>query len=544
MNKRYTVAALLVLCLGLRAWTLEHPDLIDPTEARYAFVAQEMALSGDWTVPKLPWRGEVEPYLGKPPLHFWLTAAAFSVFDMHEWAARLPSFLSLVIMCCALAALRSLEIFKEHYLTASLIMVSSGLLFFMSGASVVDVTLTACTTVAFVTFLLLIEEKISRLFGGVLLFAALGLGFLTKGPVALILVGFPIGLWMILAKRYRVLKQIPWLLGIAVFAAITVPWFLAAEAANPGFCEYFFINENYRRFMFADYGDKYGTGHTYPYGTAWGMLMAGFLPWTIPLLQILLAKHRELFSAGFWKGQPILLFCLLWGLAPVIIFTFAHQLHAAYILPGIPGLALLSAALMSRYPSVVRSTVYVVLGVLLVFVACASFITGLILGTSGWLIFISFLPLLTMGLAIRKLRRARNEIFLAVVTVAAYSLTIASIAETVGERRSTESILRCLTRFSPDVKPHVGVLDFNSYSIYFYSRAWRDELEKPIDVGFLESDKLPSDLPSDLLVRSKDWARLHPLLPAEYKPVVAIKRWTWLRNKIDVEVGTECLSGL
>ena len=93
MFRNSSPLVVLTLCLGLRLITLNYPDLIDPTESRYAYVAQEMFLTGDWIVPKLPKADGIEPYLGKPPLHFWLTAIGFSVFkyaSVGSAATKLP----------------------------------------------------------------------------------------------------------------------------------------------------------------------------------------------------------------------------------------------------------------------------------------------------------------------------------------------------------------------------------------------------------------------------------------------------------------------
>lgn len=79
-----TLALAIVFCL--RVVLLNYPDLVDPTESRYANVAQEMVLDNDWVTPKLSQPEGVVPYLGKPPLHFWLTAACFKIFGVSEGA--------------------------------------------------------------------------------------------------------------------------------------------------------------------------------------------------------------------------------------------------------------------------------------------------------------------------------------------------------------------------------------------------------------------------------------------------------------------------
>ncbi len=50
----------------------------------YARVSAEMAQSGDWAIPT--WAGE--PFLEKPPLLFWLSAALFRAFGVSEFAAQ------------------------------------------------------------------------------------------------------------------------------------------------------------------------------------------------------------------------------------------------------------------------------------------------------------------------------------------------------------------------------------------------------------------------------------------------------------------------
>src|SRR6266498_5548536 len=65
---------------GIGTRTLIHPD-----EGRYAEIAREMAVSGDWLTPRL----NGLKYFEKPPLQYWTTAAAFKLFGFHEWTARL-----------------------------------------------------------------------------------------------------------------------------------------------------------------------------------------------------------------------------------------------------------------------------------------------------------------------------------------------------------------------------------------------------------------------------------------------------------------------
>lgn len=524
----------------MRAATLEYPDLMDPTESRYAFVAQEMFLSGNWIVPKLPWRGEIEPYLGKPPLHFWLTAASFTLFSMDEWSARLPSFLALIVMGLSIASLRRVEALQSCYLNAIFIAISSALIFFMGGTSIVDITLTACTSVAFAAFFLITQDKISPIRGGLICFIAAALGFLTKGPIALALVGIPCLAWVFFARRTDVLKSIPWLRGTALFLILVTPWFYFAERENPGFLEYFFVNENFKRFTSADYGDRYGSGHRYPFGTVWLMLIAGFLPWTIALFETVRKSGWAAIRRELSSRDPVASYFIFWGASAAVIFTFARQLHPGYILPAIPGLSILTALLLDRYPYREQGKLFLFLGVLFCIIGFGVLISGLYLGIEpgiDWLI-----PgfILMMLAALRELFHRRSIAVLATIAVAAYSLAISGLAQNVGESTSTESILRCIAYFSKDARPVIGLVDANNYSIYFYSRAWKGELSKPVDIRYLKSEALPQDIPSDLVLRAKFWNDIKASIPPQYTVVTSVNRWIWLRSTPDLGSGAQC----
>src|SRR5947209_15914925 len=64
---------------------LEDRTLTRPDEGRYAEIPREMAVTGDWVTPRL----NGLKYFEKPPLQYWATAAAYSVFGFSEWTARI-----------------------------------------------------------------------------------------------------------------------------------------------------------------------------------------------------------------------------------------------------------------------------------------------------------------------------------------------------------------------------------------------------------------------------------------------------------------------
>ncbi|MEQ1354541.1 MAG: glycosyltransferase family 39 protein, partial [Candidatus Acidiferrum sp.] len=73
--------------------------LVGPDEPRYAWIARDMAESGDWVTPRLYGR----PWFEKPPLYYWGAALCFKLFGVSDVTARLPSALSALLATLALA---------------------------------------------------------------------------------------------------------------------------------------------------------------------------------------------------------------------------------------------------------------------------------------------------------------------------------------------------------------------------------------------------------------------------------------------------------
>src|SRR5947208_13340062 len=77
--------ALLIVLPALVLYPCLNFRLLEPDEGRYAEIAREMFVRGDWVVPHL----QGEPYLDKPPLLYWLVVLTYKLFGVHAWAARL-----------------------------------------------------------------------------------------------------------------------------------------------------------------------------------------------------------------------------------------------------------------------------------------------------------------------------------------------------------------------------------------------------------------------------------------------------------------------
>jgi len=336
--------------------------LVDPSEGRYAGTARKMAETGDYVTPMVIVDGQWTPYLGKPPLFFWMEASSVRLFGANEFAVRFPNVLlsaSLLIgMFFVIRRYRD----KETAWLATVLAATTGLFFIVANTVLADVALTAFSIGAFFAYYAYLEEESPRRrkLASFAVFVLLGLGFLVKGPVSLVLFGLPVFLWTLLNKRWGTLKHHVWLTGGLVFLAITVPWFYLASKTHPDFLRYFFVNENFLRFVSSGYGDRYGTGHEYPHGMSVVFFLAGAQPWL--LLSLVLGFHaafkagagkrvdklRELALASFRDGKGGVDLFFLGFVSIVLFWCLAKQLHFYYLVPAMPLFAAWCAGVLRR----------------------------------------------------------------------------------------------------------------------------------------------------------------------------------------------------
>jgi 4-amino-4-deoxy-L-arabinose transferase-like glycosyltransferase len=332
-------AALLFLAVFARAVAMALLPLTDPTEGRYAQVSQEMALSGDWVTPRV-WMNEAHlPFLGKPPIFFWAAAGAMKLCGVSAFAARLPSLLSALALLGLLYVVLERTVSRGAGLIGVLVAATSGFFFAVAGSVAVDMVLSACVGGSLLAYFAFLSEPSPTARGrwSLLVFFLLALGFLAKGPVALVLFGLPVLVWTIRWRAWSTLCGHRWLAGALLFLLVAAPWYILCELRNPGFLSYFFINENFLRFVTHDYGDAYGTGHLYPRGTAVLMLLAATAPWS--LFALWRAFRDKLFSPVRRGSDKMASFLFIGFAAGTLFWCLARQLLITYLLPMVPVLA-------------------------------------------------------------------------------------------------------------------------------------------------------------------------------------------------------------
>jgi len=315
--------ALAVTCYLLFFHRLGDIGMLGPDEPRYAAVAREMFLSGDYVTPRL--NGQV--WFEKPVLVYWGEALGYRLFGLNEWGARFPSALA-ATFCVFLVYWCGRRLWDRSVgFLAALIMASSIGFFSFARAASMDMPLTACLTAALVFFLVGMNEKEpKRRQWFYLFYFSLGLGALAKGPVAFLLPALSLFCFSAIRRAWGEWKT--WHPeGVLIGVAVALPWYIACTLANGyQFVQVFIISHNLERFAANVYG------HQRPFYFYAPVLLLLTFPWTFLLIPT--------FRRRFIRNEQILIW---WALVPLVFFSFSASKLPGYILPVVPPIALLCA---------------------------------------------------------------------------------------------------------------------------------------------------------------------------------------------------------
>jgi len=319
------LAAVLALAFDLGGY-----PLFDPDEGRNAEVAREMAATNDYVLPHF----DGLPYLDKPIVYFASAAAAMEVLGPTETAARLPAFLFTLATLVVVVWFVRRRWGTDAGWLAALALATMPLVLAYARTTIMDSALAFCTTLAILAFW---NER------PVLAWAAIGLGAITKGPVAILIPLATLIPYSLLTGRR--LRQLFPLAGLAVFAVVALPWFLAVSQRVPEFPHYVFVRETFERVTTTRFH------RTAPFWYYLPIIPVATFPWIVPALAGL--KNWR----WAWLGrrvnplaqESLLLAC--WVLGPLLFFTLNQSKLPQYVLPLMPPFALAAARVLTRQAS-------------------------------------------------------------------------------------------------------------------------------------------------------------------------------------------------
>lgn len=353
MNSRWKRDLFLILAISVpfTFWGISSISFLDRDEGMYGSIAREMAEGGDWVTPRF----NGVRYLEKPPLYFWLTAFTTALFGPSEWAVRLWSALPALGTAILTWRIGRLLYGNQAGLLSAIIFLTGVGVFRYVRVAAADCLLLFSLTLAIYGFIQtalwgqsssgngrpsIVNGSLSLLF-----YLGIALAVLSKGLVGLVFPLLIVGLYLWFSGDYMTASRMNLKWGLTLFLVLTLPWHLLAVWKNPGFFEFYVVDNQFLRFL----NSRDFIEDDVPV-TSIGFLLLTFI-WFFPWSVFLSAVFRKGFpnlALVHPPGERLRLLVGLWALTIIGFFSLSSSKLEHYFLPAIPPLSLMVGAVWSE----------------------------------------------------------------------------------------------------------------------------------------------------------------------------------------------------
>lgn len=337
---------------------LGNSSLWDANEAFYAETPREMLESGDYINPSF----NFQPRFNKPVLPYWTVAVFYHVFDVSERTERLPIAMgALVLVATAFGLGRLLGSLNAGLLAAIVLATAPSFLMF-ARRIIIDVHVSMFAGLTLLCFALAEASPDRRRRYLVLMYLSIGLGTLTKGPIAILLPGLVFLIHLTLERRLADVRRMMLPTGVLIVAVVVLPWYvLVYQQHGWVYIESFVVGENLVRYTQTVGAQSRGPFFYLP-------VMLGFVfPWSLFLpFALWAAARRTLVGRRLGTDEPgwsvqrdregdteagsqrTVRVLVLWVVAFVLFFSLSSTKQDLYILPIVPAAAALIGGLLAR----------------------------------------------------------------------------------------------------------------------------------------------------------------------------------------------------
>jgi 4-amino-4-deoxy-L-arabinose transferase-like glycosyltransferase len=331
-RERWLYGGLAALLVVVWLATLANRPLFNPDEGRYAEIPREMLSGADWVIPHL----NGLDYIEKPPLQYWATALMYRLFGVSEFSARLYTALTALGTVALVGLLGGRIGGRETGWRAAAVLSGMIMVIVLGQLITLDMSLTFYMTASLTGFLLAQRPGEAGLKWMLMAWIGAALGVLTKGLVAAAIPAAVLVIYSLCCRDAAPWRSLRWSWGLPLFLAITVPWHWLAALRLDDFLQFFFVHEHFARYLtpISDRQEPW-----WFFGMAF---LIGTIPWTVPSLRVVV---------GGWRGRALkaqfspTFFLWIWVLFVCVFFSLSDSKLMPYILPAMPALAVLIAAL-------------------------------------------------------------------------------------------------------------------------------------------------------------------------------------------------------
>jgi len=338
-----SILAVIVVFVVVYCGSLFSPPILDDADATHEEAAREMMVSGDYVTLRV----NGVRYLEKAPLPYWLVAGSYRLFGVNEFATRLPG--AMAVLCLGLLAMAWAReaLAKPNGIYAGLFVFTCAGAYLFTRILIPDVLLSLLIAVALYMFLTALQPG-ARAWRWYAIYASAALGVLTKGLVALVFISLPIVIFLLITGEWRRWREFRVLTGMAVFIAVAAPWHILAGIRNAHFFWFYFVNEQFLRFLGKRYPHDY---NRLPPALYWALHLVWLFPWSFYFPAALRRfwsdwKERKSRSNTSFEQRTRLL-CWIWAATVLVFFSFSTN-QEYYTFPAYLPILVLLADGMTR----------------------------------------------------------------------------------------------------------------------------------------------------------------------------------------------------
>ena len=358
-NENIIVCLWMTFCFLALAYKLGELPPYHADENFYVESSLRMVEAGDYITPVYNEKNR----FAKPILYYWMVVSSFKVFDVSLFSARLPSVI-FGTLSIGLIYLLGKKLFNKRVgLFSAFILPSIYLHFQISRWSTTDMGLSFFILLSLYIFVLLYGTNFNKKSFSYLFYLSLGLGFMIKGPPAILIPGLTIFGFFILTKRRNCFYDLRIFEGLIILSIIILPWFMAM---------YWMHGEEFKNHILGN-EIRGRLVHDTPFSFYYvGVLLRYQLPWSLFLLFLALKQCgifefvnqkglsfkeslktlnkniKEYIMSIFREVNEPVAFCCIWIFVCLLLFTFLRIEHSRYMLPSCPAVAILAARVFSK----------------------------------------------------------------------------------------------------------------------------------------------------------------------------------------------------
>jgi 4-amino-4-deoxy-L-arabinose transferase-like glycosyltransferase len=345
---------LLLLAVSPYFVNLGSSSIWDANEAFYVETPREMMERGDYIFPTFNY----EPRVNKPVLSYWIVAGFYHLFGVSVGVQRLPIAIGALVLIAAAFYLaraaapspqreaRGWDLASTAAWWAAIGLAVSPRLLIFARRIFIDIYISMFMALTLLFFALSERYPERRRLFLLLMYVSVGLGVLTKGPVAVVLPGLVFAAYLIVHRELRRITEMMIPLGTVVVLAIVVPWYAALyRVAGWGPIKSFLLGENFDRFT-----QGVGVGADRPLWWYLPVVFSDSFPWSLLLVAAGVAWFRERRTEVLAtdRASRVRTLLWLWILTIVGFFSFSVGKQDLYIFPIVPAVVALAGVAIAR----------------------------------------------------------------------------------------------------------------------------------------------------------------------------------------------------